>query len=592
MHRIYRLQRYSLWSFAVIGSLFFGGVSSAADKAPFWLGLRSNTTIDEQVASEFSRRAGIVVLRAPRDSDAIGYSYPEIVARIKKRTQGVPVLAYALVSRHRERGRIEVYLLRGLNLGAPLASTRNRPVEQTIFLDVTDPIVRNAIVQRLIVERKRLGVDGFAIDLATRTPSSRPRPLALICEKKPSFCEVYAKSMDEIMSTLNVALGENGTLLYNGLWNFSPGMLEDQSRLLLQADAAAVEYFGMNPGQSNHKFSEDILPYLNVVPSLPKHKPLYVFGRGPWTYVNYEADYRWQRYLYASFLLGRREEDLFKYHTSFQVPAHAGRAGGLDVYADWNVDLGPAQGPYSIQGGLYQRHFANGRVVVAPDDGNGGRIFLESQYYGPEGQTIAGENSILPGEALILLNAQAKPQISATRRITAKTIKLWGWAYASLVNTPQGDRLKLQPLPAVLVGEHDLLLDYERSLIPFERLAIDVELMDSTAAVLAVAEVDDPRGKNFWVVVSIALPRTADITGGNSHAPVHFRAPTLPREREHWPQLHVEYPNSLKKGRIVINGPELMTKEGFRFKRWSHLRFIGASQISAITLSRRAGFPN
>ena len=599
-----------------------------ADKTPFWLALRSNPTIDKQLVEQIGPRAGIVVLRAPSEG-AQHYTFPDIVARIKAGAPGVPVLSYAWITRSHDGGRIESYLLRGLDLGAPLAESRQEKGEKGAirFVDVTDSRVRRTVIERLTAERKRLGVDGFAVDVSMRTPQYQPRPVANVCAQKPGFCDLYARSMDDVFATLNASLGEPGTLLYNGLWNFQPGMLEDQARLMQAADGAAIEFFGMDPGegarqanigaqkkaqaapaaaprgpaltreeklarrqakaerearkaakaerlarQGAHSFGHDILPYLQLLPRLPAGKPVLVFGRGTWQYTDYAADYQWQRYLYASFLLARRKEDMFKYHSSFQVPAHAGRSSGLDVYADWSVDLGDARGPFSTQGGLYQREFANGRVFVAADDGAGGSAQIPGTMYTPEGKALSGSVALAPGRALILLSSA--PRIAATRRITGKQIASWGWSQASL----SGEQAHLQALPANEEGEHDVLLDFERSPAPFQELHIVAGPLAGDAGVLAVAEVDDPSQHQYWAIVAVG-------GGAQQAAPaaVYFRSPGW--ERETWQQVQVAAGGAKE---IVLDGPALLEKTGLHFRRWSHLRLVGNVDVSEISLARRA----
>lgn len=567
--------------------LLGSGAALCAEKAGFWLAIRSNTVIDRQVAEEIGARAGMIVLRAPAEGKSPGYSFPEIVARLKTEAPDTPVLSYAQISRIQTRGRIETHLLSGLDFGPLLDKTTNRKGREVSYVNITDTEVRRRIVERLAVERRRLGVDGFAVDLASRKPSVRPRALANICDAKPSFCDLYARSMDDVFSRLNAALGAGGTLLYNGLWNLAPGMLADQAQLLLHADAASIEYFGMVPGERRVGFTENILPYLDSIPRLPKGKPVLFFARGPWRYMDYVADYSWQRYLYASFLLVRRPGDMFKYHTSFQIPAHAGRVGGMDIYSDWkHIDLGNALGPYRVEGGLYLRDFARGRVVVAPDDGNGGQTRLTAPRFTPEGQQVSGEVSVAPGQALILLDARPEPQ-PARHLISARKMASWGWTNADLVAAPDGEWLHLHPLPAGLEGEHDIWLDIERSLSPFQRLELTAVLQDPAAAALAVAEVDDPRGEHAWVVVAVQPSGSTSGTKRLREA-VQFRTSHLARER--WPWLYLEHkPNSPKP--IVLDGPAVFSATDYRFRRWSHLRLVGPLKVSAVRLSRRADAP-
>ena len=558
--------------------------ANAAGNTAFWLEPSSNTIIDQQVASEIGHRAGLIVLRAGRNSPETAYMFPAIVARLKKNAPKTPVLSYAWVNRSAEKGRIEADLLRGANIGKPLFEIDDAGQGKVKFLDITDTDVRRNVVNRLSTERNRLGVDGFAVDLATRTPNVRPKPLASICQKKVGFCDNYSKGMDELFAKLQAALGTNGMLVYNGLFNFESGQIKDQAKLLAHADAVAVEYFGMDPNEKIHSFTKDILPYLNIIPRLPKNKPVLIFARGPWAYSDYLTDYRWQRYLYASFLLARREGDLFKYHASFQIPAHKGRAGGLDFYADWEASLGDALGPFRLQGKLYRREFSRGMVVVAPDDGSGGKIQITGTLFTLEGNSVSGEIRLAPGDSLILLN---KLDAVRNRPVSdvygAKYIASWGWTNAELSRTSGGDRLILAKLPAQLEGEHDLLLDYERSLAPYERLQIDVKLLEPSSAVFAVAEVDDPKGRHIWVVVEINRSQNK-LDKPRMLEPVQFRFSPRKKKNELWPLIHIDY-NPDNNNPILLDGSKVFSGTDYRFRRWSHVRFAGPLEISEISLS-------
>ena len=504
--------------------------------------------------------------------------------RLKKNAPHTQILSYAWASRSPEKGRIEADLLRGVNVKTPLIETVEKGQGHVKFLDIADAQVRQNVVTRLTVERNRLGVDGFAIDLSTRTPKLRPKQLAALCQKKIGFCENYSVGMDALFKELHSAIGKNGMLIYNGLFNFEPSQIKDQAKLLEHADAVAIEYFGMDPNEKDHSFTKDILPYLNIIPRLPKNKPVLVFARGPWTYTHYVTDYRWQRYLYACFLLAKREGDLFKYHATFQIPTQKGRAGGLDVYDDWNFPLGDALGSFSMQGGLYKREFSRGMVVVAPDDGSGGKIGIAGTRYNLEGNSVSGEIRLSPGESLILFNKLEKEINRPVSHVySARNIASWGWSNAELKKTPEGDRLKLAKLPAQLEGEHDLLLDYERSLAPYERLGISAKLLDSSSAVLAVAEVDDSNGKYMWAVVEISSSQHK-LDKPKMQEAAQFRAPPRKAKEKLWPFIHIEYKPDNKKP-ILLDGSKVFSGTNYRFRRWSHIRFAGPLEVSEVSLS-------
>jgi hypothetical protein len=388
--------------------------------------------------------------------------------------------------------------------------------------------------------------------------------------------------MDALFGQLRRALGADTYLAYNGLFNFEPGQLEDQIRLLDNTNAAAIEYFGLDPNEREHTFSKDIQPYLKARDLIPDNKAVLTFGRAPWRYTDYLEDYRWQRYLFASFLLAARDNDLFKYHASFQVPAHEGRAGGLDHYAEWRLQFGKAKGPATFSGGLYRREFDEARVLVAPDDGNGGSITLRRAFYTPEGRSVEGEVTLAPGTGMVLLHkanlALVRPQ---SKVISANDMGAWKWSRAALSGGPR-PTLELQAVPDEMTGEHDVLLDGERSLMPYQRLTINATAKSNGASILAVAEVDDPKKEHDMVIVEVtAVGATRAM---RLDEPIPFRS-TLPRRSQaQWPVLTVA--RSAAPGPIVLDAPTLFDGSGYRFRRWSHIRFVGDVSVVEIALSQ------
>ena len=564
-------------------TVFYCENAQADGNVPYWLALRSNILLDEQVVHEIGSRASIVVLRARKHNKNSQYTFHNIVAKLKRNAPHIPVLSYSLVNRKMEKGRIEVELLSSLDVVKPFVKVRSSKEGLVEFLDMSDAGIRHAVVSRLLTERVELGVDGYAVDISIRTPRYIPKKLANICKKSASYCEKYAFGMDDVFSSLRKGLGMNLYFIYNGLWNSAPGMLEDQQKLLAHTDGVTIEYFGMNPRMHGQEFEADILPYLHTMSQLPKDKSVLVYARGTWNYADYLTDYRWQRYLYASYLLGKRRKDYFKYHASFQVPAHKGRAGGLDVYADWNIELGIPRSQFTYNNGLYQRVFTGGLVVVAPYEGAGGVVHLTDTKYTLEGEKVTGIVRLLPGSGLILSNNPPKSKKPVAHKITAQVMSTWEWSGAELKRSPSGDYLKLTPVYGQSIGEHDVLLDYERSLAPYRQLDVDVQLNDGDSSLLAVAEVDDPKRKHQWVVVEFGA------TQGNRKKvdmgeTVDFRSPPLKRNQDAWPRVYYLASHENMEN-LSLDGPSVLNGTGYIFRRWSHLRFIGSAEVSSISLS-------
>jgi hypothetical protein len=336
----------------------------------------------------------------------------------------------------------------------------------------------------------------------------------------------------------------------------------------------------MDPKENQHSFSANIRPFLDIIPTLPADRSVLVFGRGPWSYTDYAKDYLWQRYLYACFALVARPADRFKYHATFQVPTQRGRAGGMDYYEDWDLALGVARGPARQANGLWVREFANGLVAVAPDDGRGGVLSLTGTHFTPEGKRRQGELRLEAGEGTILLNSEGQQARRPPKReIDARTIAGWKWGGSRLDKLDGRDVVRLEPEKQP--GEHDVALDFARSANPYEHLEIEASLLDPKAAILAVAEVDDPKRQHMQVVLSISGADKAG-AGVTIEDSVPFRADTVKGGTEKWPVVHLK--KDLGGGSIGI-GAAALEGTGYQFRRWSHVRLLGAVAVSRIELS-------
>lgn len=568
-----------LW-LAAGAALSFSSVVAAAGTV-YWAAPQNNMTFDGQVTEEVGTTASLVILRAEIEHPSPTYGFTGIVKRLKV-AGNAPVLAYGFVTRLPTAGRSEQGILEGLDPGKPLHELEGPGKLRTHLLDMTDPALRQRIASRYVQAVKELGVDGFAIDRANRTPDGPP-VITRRCQREKGFCEGYGAGMDAMFAELRRTLGRDAVIAYNGLNNAREGELADQARLLTHTNAAAIEYFGMDPRETTSAFSRDILPYLRQMQAMPADRGVLAFGRGHWHYTDYLDDYRWQRYLYASFLLAARDADMFKYHASFQVPAHQGRTGGLDRFADWRVDLGAPRGGAAVRGGLWVREFARGMVLVAPDDGRGGTLQLAAPRVTPEGKRFEGSVGLEPGTGLILLDQVPQALRRASRRvIPAQVMAGWGWSSAALASRPDGRQaLHLQPLAPRMTGEHDVLLDGERSLTPYLRLEIDARLGGGVGGILAVAEVDDRQGRADKVVFDIGRGGEGSVRSG---PPVPFRS-TVPKDsRDTWPWITVA--RGAQSGPVELDGGQLLDGTGYRFRRWSHVRLQGPVDVAEIALAQ------
>ena len=521
--------RLALFVFGVIAS-----ASLAAAPTVFWMAPQSNATYNGQMVDLIGPRAGSVVLRANLTGDEPDDSLASVVRRLKK-AGSMPVLAYGFPNRHSVGGRSESQMMRGLDPGKPLATVEEAGNGTVNLLDVADSGVRSRMVEKFVAAKRELGVDGFALDLSIRTPTKWPGALARRCQQARDFCPRYASGMDAVFADLRASLGANAYLAYNGLFNTLPGQLEDQTKLLANTNGAAVEFFGLNPKEKSHAFRSDVLPYLQTIAALPKDRQALVFGRAPWDYTNFLADYEWQRYLYASFLLAARRGDMFKYHATFQVPTFKGRTSGIDYFADWNVDLGDARGPMTQRDGVYQREFARGQVAVAPDDGRGGSVTLRGTMYTLEGEPRQGTIHLAPGAALIALDGPP-PKRPSEVAINADQMARWNLRGATLQQRDGRNVLAFGSKGRAGDGEYDVMLDWERSLTPYRRLRIE-GVPGPGSRIVAVAEVDDRQKRSQFAIVEIKAEGGNAVGKGSSGAPIFFRTRTPKAIDAEWPVL-------------------------------------------------------
>jgi hypothetical protein len=414
------------------------------------------------------------------------------------------------------------------------------------------------------------------MDLAFRSPLPA---ISWKCKDDPSFCAQYAQGVEKLFAEVRTAI-QPGLLFFNGIFTSEPAVpFEDQVKLLDHADGVAVEYFGLDPlrqkSRGNSSFRADILPYLDAIAAHPKTVFL-VFGRGPWLYSDYREDYLWQRYLYASYLLGAGKNTFFKYHSTFQIPTHYGRAGGMDLYADWDPGVGSPLGPFRREGELYSRRFSKGLAVAAPHEGKGGQYRLAKPMFDPEGNRRQGRIELRPGEGLILLN---KRPAETRFRLDPGSGRFAEWA--AIEREGNGNRfLRISRAPAGEEYEYDLLLDPVRRWTPPAGLRLRVRSNDAQAQLICVAEVDDPQHKQMRAGLVVAgMSSSAQQT---SVIPaVIFRTPSSSARMAAAGSSQVLSTDG-KWQTVTVNGEDAF--KDYAFRRWVHIRPVGDLDIADVEL--------
>jgi hypothetical protein len=552
---------------------------SRAANVGFWIGTNHSSVFDDQTLRMVADHGRLIVLNAPAVGPGPEHTFGAVVSRLHGFQPRVPVLLYGWVTRWVESQRIGSVILSGYaDLGSLLLrDPRGQPLRgaggRALFGDLRQEAYRAWVHERIVAAVRETGSDGVALDVSLRTPDTK---FAAVCDRDPNACGEYARGADAAFRALSEAIRPK-MLLYNGLWNVRPGMLEDQERLLRHSDAAAIEYFGLDPERGATGFRDAVEVYLDVIRRNPS-KVFMVFGRGPNGYVDYAEDYLWQRYLYAAYLLAASGKTTFKYHASFQVPPDRTRTGGIDVYGDWQVDLGEPLADATRRGPLLLREFTRGMVVVAPHDGGRAQVTIPEGMFTPEGERVSGTAEIAPGRGILLV--RDRPRAPRALRIDLRR-HVSGWRWASLER--DGDGRAFARLARAARGhewEHDFMLEWSRTLVPRHTARLRVRTRDAGAALLFRVEVDDSRRAVMHAVVKVPVGPTPESTTGPR---IEYRVPT----RGH--SAYLRSPMALSPDgdwqAIHLDGPRVVDEAGgLKFRRWESLRVVGDVDVSEIEL--------
>lgn len=564
------MSRATAFVLAAIGSFLIAspadGSNALPHGIPFWIGVSNAQQLDLQVDTLLAKYAKTIIVRIPGDSQQQSKDEVAAIKKLKATAPSVPVLMYAWINR-------DIPGTVGSKGLADWSESYGRQMSIVRgFGDVRNAEYRAKTAASILAAVERRGYDGVGLDLAIRTPQFLPRPLAAMCLVHAKFCSDYAQGMDDAFEALRNALGKR-SIVYNGIWNLGAGSAEDQMRLLHNSDAACVEFFGRDPKVADSTFKHDILPFLDAISHTPAGKEIFVVGRGSWKYTDYAADYMWQRYLYAAYLLAAAPNSYFKYGATAQVETPSGRTGGISMYSDWFANLGEPSAPYQKSGGIYSRKFSGGMVVVAPDDGEGGAFGLPQSMYTPEGAQYSGSIHLHAGEGFLLL----KEKPARVEHDDLLDMKLLAdWPGGSLSSDSVGAFLSLQD--GEPQGNHDMLVDPIRELSPRPVLQLQIRSGQVNSDIQIVAEVDDKQHVDQFAVVDV---QTAD-SGSRTTSSLAFRSSGIGEHQ--WPTVAVP---ELKPGQwqtIVLDGRSLFAKSSLTFKRWSYIRFNGPVDLRPVTL--------
>lgn len=565
----------------------------------YWTATNNNGVFDDQTLRFIAERAGLQVIRSPLEGTDAQYDYAQVISRMGAISPDLPVLMYAWATNMRARStRIEQEVLAGYEeLGDLLLPTDTNPNGLPLYGDVTNEGYRLWLRDRVSTFVAQTGAAGVAFDLVYRNCTFRPRYLNAYCTDDPDYANEYPTSVELLLDEVKADIG--GMVMYNGIWNFrnpDEPIVETQKLLLNHADAVLIEYFGLNPPFGYRGWELDVAPYLSLTSEFP-NKQIMFAGRGTWDpYRDYAVDYLWQRYLYGVYLLIANENTLFKYHSTFQIPTGRGRAGGLDTYHDWDVDLGSPSGDYVEDGDLYRRHFTKGLVLVVRDDAESPQSYqLSTPMVTPEGERVDGEVQLDPGTSLILVDKSERgsyiPNPDKVEDFEAASTPFASWRWASIKAEGQNHFLSLIATPTDEQWEHDLMLEGVRTLRPRPDWSATVRTTDPDAHLKLVIEIDDVLGEHQYALIGVdadsGTPGPTSLGFFPSYRARDTNVPDIPHIRAgvaltadgEWSQLAVSA-DSLLAG----------TDEGrYTFHRWSHMVMIGTMDVDDIIIGGGGG---
>lgn len=373
----------------------------------FHVATNDNSVFNNQAIELLTSCAGLVSINSPWERPNKNNAYTRTVARLHSKRNDLKVLIYAWVTVDYDLkiDRIGATILNGLRSHNEwlLKLNNGHLVESkdgySQYADVANDEYRKWVIGRIVDAIENTNADGILIDMAFRAPSGI---LSGWCRQFPEHCNNYASGMDALFSQLKKEIGHK-LLIYNGLFaHKGTEDFQEQLRLLKYADGAFVEYFGMVPKQEVSSFDRDILGYYYLSSAYPNK--LFLFnGRRPRRTLTRKENEQWGRYLYASYMMIRGRNTLFKYQSDFQVPSHIGWPGALDILPDRAYDIGEPLGTYKIHGCLYYRKFSKGIAAFCRHDANRpGTMKLEESMISTSGKLMNGLVKLMPGEAVIL----------------------------------------------------------------------------------------------------------------------------------------------------------------------------------------------
>jgi Hypothetical glycosyl hydrolase family 15/Fibronectin type III domain len=268
-------------------------------------------------------------------------------------------------------------------------------------------------VQKCIAVLASSGYDGCMLDSLGAGPLKAGWNTGLPIN--PSTGKVWTKSdwlaaNTQLIQTVRDAV-QPSLVVANTLLDPDPNLPPDL-QLLAGGDGGIAEGFLRLSGQSVNAYLAPDLWKQQVdmlVTAGAQDKPVLTLTT-LWTTATPAQVTSWHLYTLASFLLGTNGISYFYFTSS--------KADHPVLTTPWTVDIGDPVGGYSLQDGVYQRHFGNGLVLVNPGTSSV-TVPISGSYTNARGSSVSG-SVVMPPHAGQVLTVGFTSTPSAPINVVAK----------------------------------------------------------------------------------------------------------------------------------------------------------------------------
>lgn len=370
--------------------------------AIFHLASSQNRIFDEKMIQKIISCAQIITLNIRIDSENQNFSLNSIRNKIFSYNPDLPVLSYFRVTRWKENTiRADGNILSDIGEHESWAlNSSKKKGRKVVFTDFRNEEFIDWLVQKITDFTLNNGFNGVFIDALQRSPKG-------LCQKNTKECEKYQKGIDSFLIKLKERINNNNNriVLFNGVYSDNRISRQDSARMLELSDGAMIEHFGLikknrkNANKIKPNFLNDIKFYQNYVDSNPE-KVFGIFGRENYL-VNTKTDKDWAGYLYAAYLMIKRENVHFKFHSSFQIPSKNDMTNGLYVVPESRLNIGSPVTPYEQTGCVQRREFENYIVALCDFDSFAGGT-VEMKISQSDDNSKLCKIDLQPGEVIFM----------------------------------------------------------------------------------------------------------------------------------------------------------------------------------------------